>query len=76
MPEGGRRHMISLLTLMQAKGYYRCRYGDILNTVRKVSAVQVTDSQQLYRQMVFNAVVNNTHDHLKNYWMLCDNVRG
>jgi serine/threonine-protein kinase HipA len=76
MPAGGRRHMISLLTLMQARGYYQCRYGDILNTVRKVSADPGGDSAQLYRQMVFNAVVNNTDDHLKNFWMLCDCEQG
>jgi serine/threonine-protein kinase HipA len=72
----GRRHMVSLQTLMKAKGYYVCRYGDILNTVRKVSAEPMEDMERLFRQMVFNGVVNNTDDHLKNFWMLCDNERG
>lgn len=72
----GRRHTISLLTLMRMKGYYQCRYGDILNLVRKVSADPVVDSEQFFRQMVFNAVVNNTDDHLKNFWMLCDTDEG
>lgn len=75
MPQG-RRHMISLLTLMQVRGYYQCRYGDMLSIVRKVSAAPGVDSELLYRQMVFNAVVNNTDDHLKNFWMLCDNEQG
>ena len=26
--------------------------------------------------MVFNAVVHNTDDHLKNFWMLCDRETG
>jgi len=72
----GRRHMVSLQTLMKAKGYYVCRYGDLLNTVRKVSAEPMEDMERLFRQMVFNGVVNNTDDHLKNFWMLCDNERG
>ena len=76
MPQGGRRHMISLLSLMQAKGYYQCRYGDILNIVRKVSADPGGSAEQLFRQMVFNAVVNNTDDHLKNFWMVCDVEKG
>lgn len=75
MPRG-RRHMVSLQTLMKAKGYYVCRYGDLLNTVRKVSADPVEDGERLFRQMVFNAVVSNTDDHLKNFWMLYDSERG
>lgn len=74
--EVGRRHMISLRSLMQAKGYYQCRYGDMLTIVRKVSADPANDGEQLFRQMVFNAVVNNTDDHLKNFWMVCDVERG
>lgn len=75
MPQG-RRHMISLQTLLKATGYYQCRYVDILNVVRKVSADPQLDSARLFRQMVFNAVVHNTDDHLKNFWMVCDNVEG
>ena len=26
--------------------------------------------------MVFNAVINNTDDHLKNFWMVCDSIEG
>ena len=72
----GCRHMISLQTLMKATGYYLCRYADLLNVVRKVSADPQKDSERLFRQMVFNAVVHNTDDHLKNFWMLCDSETG
>jgi serine/threonine-protein kinase HipA len=44
--------------------------------VRKVSADPQTDSERLYRQMVFNAVIHNTDDHLKNFWMVCDSIEG
>jgi serine/threonine-protein kinase HipA len=67
---GGRRHMISLQTLLKAEGYYTCRYKDILDVVRKFSAEPAIDSERLFRQMVFNAVVGNTDDHLKNFWMV------
>lgn len=72
----GRRHMISLQSLLKAKGYYVCRYQELLQVVRKVSANPGEDSQRLFRQMVFNAVVNNTDDHLKNFWMVCDAESG
>jgi serine/threonine-protein kinase HipA len=73
---GGRRHMISFQTLLKARGYYVCRYAELLQIVRKISADPAEDSHRLYRQMVFNAVVNNTDDHLKNFWMLCDAEKG
>lgn len=66
-----RRHMISMQTLLKAEGYYQCRYKDLLDMVRMVSADPATDSRLLFRQMVFNAVIGNTDDHLKNFWMTC-----
>lgn len=76
MNAGGRRHMISFQALLKARGYYVCRYAELLQILRKVSADPVEDSQRIFRQMVFNAVVNNTDDHLKNFWMLCDAQQG
>jgi serine/threonine-protein kinase HipA len=72
----GRRHMISLKTLLKMEGYYICCYRDLLDIVRKISAAPQIDSELLFRQMVFNAVVGNTDDHLKNFWMLCDTTEG
>jgi len=72
----GRRHMISMQTLLKAEGYYQCRYKDLLDTVRMVSADPATDSGRLFRQMVFNAVIGNTDDHLKNFWMTCEATEG
>ncbi len=72
----GRRYMISFQTLLKAKGYYVCRYQELLQVLRKVSTDPAEDSQRFFRQMVFNAVVNNTDDHLKNFWMLYDSETG
>jgi serine/threonine-protein kinase HipA len=72
----GRRHMVSLQTLLKATGYYQARYADILSVVRKVSADPHADSERLFRQMVFNAVIHNTDDHLKNFWMTCTSDEG
>lgn len=72
----GRRHMISFQTLLKARGYYQHRYQDLLGIVRKYSADPLADAERLYRQMVFNAVVGNTDDHLKNFWMVYDREQG
>ncbi|HBA89370.1 MAG TPA: hypothetical protein DCZ75_15695 [Geobacter sp.] len=62
--------MISFQTLLQAEGFYQMRYPDLLGVVRKYSSDPQTDAELLYRQMVFNGVIGNTDDHLKNFWML------
>jgi serine/threonine-protein kinase HipA len=72
----GRRHMISMQTLLKAEGYYQCRYKDLLDMVRMVSADPGVDSAHLFRQMVFNAVIGNTDDHLKNFWMTFEPSEG
>jgi serine/threonine-protein kinase HipA len=72
----GRRHMISFQTLLKAQGYYQLRYYDLLGIVRKYSNDPLDDSERLYRQMVFNAVIGNTDDHLKNFWLVCDHEQG
>lgn len=65
-----RRHMISMRTLLKADGFYQSRYFELLKTVRKHSDEPAEDSDLLFRQMVFNAVIGNTDDHLKNFWMV------
>jgi len=72
----GRRHMASMQTLLKAQGYYQCRYVDILNVIRKYSEEPSVDSEQLFRRMVFNAVIGNTDDHLKNFWMVYGKKEG
>jgi len=72
----GRRHMISFQTLLKAHGYYQQRYQELLAIVKKFSSDPLDDAERLYRQMVFNAVVGNTDDHLKNFWMIHDRQQG
>jgi serine/threonine-protein kinase HipA len=71
-----RRHMISFQTLLKAEGFYQMRYEDLLGVVRKYSDDPLEDSERLFRQMTFNAVVGNTDDHLKNFWMVYDRGHG
>jgi len=71
-PQGGRRHMLSLRALLRAGGYYVLRYADLIAALRRYSAQPEIDVPRLYRQMVFNALLGNTDDHLKNFWMLHD----
>lgn len=68
--QNGRYHMISMQTLLGAEGYYYLGYTDLFDSLRKHSFQPSIDIPALFRQMVFNAVIGNTDDHLKNFCML------
>ena len=67
---GGRNHMISMQSLLKADGYYYAGYRDMAEVIRHVSTQPRQDLQKLYRQMVFNVMIGNTDDHVKNFIML------
>ena len=69
---GGRYHRISLATLLGAENFYNLGYADIAEVLRRVSDRPQTDLMGIFRQAVFNAMVGNTDDHLKNFSMLHD----
>jgi len=68
--QGGRYHMISMKTLLNAEGYYHLSYSDLFNSIQKYSFQPAGDNDLLFRQMIFNMAIGNTDDHLKNFCML------
>ena len=71
-PAGGRRHMMSLKTLLGAENFYYSRYGAIADLLARLSVNPGEDKRRLFRQMLFNAFIGNRDDHLKNFLMLRD----
>jgi len=71
-PEGGRRHMVSFQTLLKAEDWYEASYPHLFEALAKHGSHPEEDLPGLYRHMVFNSLVGNTDDHLKNFWMLHD----
>ena len=70
---GGRHHMISLSTLCKERLDYRVSgYDDLSDAVRRHSANPSDDLTRLFRHAIFNGLVGNTDDHLKNFAMLHD----
>ncbi|RLL52225.1 type II toxin-antitoxin system HipA family toxin [Mariprofundus sp. EBB-1] len=65
----GCRHMISMQSLLNVSGFYHSTYVQMADVVRTVSSNPSGDLQALFRQMIFNAVIGNTDDHLKNFSM-------
>jgi serine/threonine-protein kinase HipA len=68
---GGRIHMISLKTLAKERtNQYVLSYREVAEIIRKESSSPQADVERFFAQMVFNAVIGNTDDHLKNFWMV------
>ena len=72
-----RRHMISALTLL---GCHESRsiemsYGDIANAIRRHGEIACirNDLAELFARMVFNILVTNDDDHLRNHALLWQN---
>ena len=48
----------------------RWSYLDLAHLLRRISSTPAADSAELFRRMVFNALVSNTDDHPRNHAML------
>lgn len=70
----GRNHLASTQSLLKADGYYYAGYRDLAEVIRHVSTQPGQDIRRLYRQMVFNVMIGNTDDHLKNFLLLHDDI--
>ena len=68
----GRYHLISMQTLLKAEGYYNAGYRDIADIIRLVSTNPGDDLLKLFKQLLFNVMIGNTDDHLKNFCMIFD----
>ncbi|MEJ2620437.1 MAG: type II toxin-antitoxin system HipA family toxin [Candidatus Thiodiazotropha sp.] len=68
--QGGRNHVVSMKTLLGATNYYYFGYADMADVVRRLSDLPGKDLKGLYKQCVFNALIGNTDDHLKNFAMM------
>jgi len=77
--EGYLRHrMISALTVLRSDDNPLNRgkwsYLLIADELRRISAEPVKDLQELFRRMVFNALITNTDDHPRNHAFIADNA--
>jgi serine/threonine-protein kinase HipA len=59
-------------TLMKAEGYYTAGYRDLADIIRRVSTNPGDDLLKLFKQLLFNVMIGNTDDHLKNFCMMFD----
>lgn len=71
-----RRHMVSALTMLakHALDSPNSAYGEIADALSQhgVGGAIAQDREELYRRMVFNILVSNDDDHLRNHAFLHD----
>lgn len=69
---GHRVPFISALTTLGASDGETRSYLELLDLLRMDGAVPERDAAQLWRRMVFNVLISNTDDHLRNHGYLRD----
>jgi len=66
-----RARMVSALTLLETdetpEGRSRWSYVLLVETLRRISERPADDARELFRRMVFNALVSNIDDHPRNH---------
>lgn len=69
---GHRIPFISALTALAASDGETRSYLELLDVLRADGAAPERDAAQLWRRMVFNVLISNTDDHLRNHGYLRD----
>jgi serine/threonine-protein kinase HipA len=69
---GQRQHFLSAAALLDVPYDSSAgSYIDFARVIRRLSAQPKVDLEELFRRMVFNLLIDNSDDHLKNHGMLC-----
>ncbi|KRB52630.1 type II toxin-antitoxin system HipA family toxin [Phenylobacterium sp. Root700] len=69
-PDGGRRPFCSALTALGAADGETRSYMELVDFLRQDGADAPGDAAQLWRRMVFNILISNNDDHLRNHGFL------
>jgi len=67
---------LSAMSLLQAKDGDRASYPEIVDELSQHGGNTKVDSLELFRRMVFNILVSNVDDHLRNHGFLWAGVHG
>jgi serine/threonine-protein kinase HipA len=67
---GRRIGYVSAMTMLEAADGDRRSYLDLAEVIEGVSAHATRELHQLWRRLVFSALISNTDDHLRNHGFL------
>jgi len=67
---------LSAMSLLEASDGERASYPEIVDVLAEHGANTKVDSAELFRRMVFNILVSNVDDHLRNHGFLWAGTKG
>ena len=67
---------LSAMSMLGARDNERHSYLELVDSLRQYGAMPQQDLAQLWRRMVFNVLISNTDDHLRNHGFLFSNPGG
>ena len=71
--QGGRLAFVSAMTLTQHKdGDAGASYLELVDLLQSRGSNRVADCEQLFHRVVFNIMIHNTDDHLRNHGFFID----
>jgi serine/threonine-protein kinase HipA len=74
--DGLRIPFLSAMAMMSAKDGERGSYPEIVDAINRNGAQAKKDAHELYRRMVFNVLISNVDDHLRNHGFLWQGKAG
>jgi serine/threonine-protein kinase HipA len=72
----GRIPFFSAMSMLGARDHETRCYLEIVDAIRRWGACPKEDMTELFRRMVFNILISNTDDHLRNHGFLHTDSRG
>lgn len=72
----GRIPFLSAMSMMQLKDGDRSSYPEIISELANIGSQVKNDSVELFRRMVFNILISNVDDHLRNHGFLLSGKDG
>jgi len=67
---------LSAMSMLSAHDNEQRSYLEIADAIKQYGAFVKKDSQQLWRRMVFNIMISNTDDHLRNHGFIYVGTQG
>ncbi len=75
--EGNHRiPFLSAMSMLGAKDGDQHSYLEIIDAIKQYGSIPKQDTASLWRRMVFNILISNTDDHLRNHGFLYERCKG
>jgi serine/threonine-protein kinase HipA len=74
--DGARLPFLSAMSMLEAKDNETRSYMEFVDVLRQYGAEPQADIRALWRRIVFNILISNTDDHLRNHGFLYTDPRG